>query len=226
MFVFNTIIFMQLKELLKKDIPTINPDTTGNMALLIMEEYKTSHLIVLSEIDFKGILSHVSILEMEDLTKPIKTILSQAKNISLSINNHVCIALKTFSENKISMIPIFQDKKYVGYITIADVIYKIGESYQLTEIGILTIECTLEDYSLSEISRLIEQNKGKVISSLLHIDPHSKNVYVDVVINQKNLTRIIKSLNRFNWNVIETYDGSVMENLDTRFDSFLRYLNT
>ncbi len=216
----------RLKELLKKDIPTINPDTTGNMALLIMEEYKTSHLIVLSEIDFKGILSHVSILEMEDLTKPIKTILSQAKNISLSINNHVCIALKTFSENKISMIPIFQDKKYVGYITIADVIYKIGESYQLTEIGILTIECTLEDYSLSEISRLIEQNKGKVISSLLHIDPHSKNVYVDVVINQKNLTRIIKSLNRFNWNVIETYDGSVMENLDTRFDSFLRYLNT
>ena len=122
--------------------------------------------------------------------------------------------------------PIFQDKKYVGYITIADVIFKIGESYQLTEIGILTIECTLEDYSLSEISRLIEQNKGKVISSLLHIDPHSKNVYVDVVINQKNLTRIIKSLNRFNWNVIETYDGSVMENLDTRFDSFLRYLNT
>jgi len=217
---------MQLKELLKKDIPTINPDTTGNMALLIMEEYKTSHLIVLSEIDFKGILSQVSILEMEDLTKPIKTILSQAKNISLSINNHVCIALKTFSENKISMIPVFQDKKYVGYITIADVIYKIGESYQLTEIGILTIECTLEDYSLSEISRLIEQNKGKVISSLLHIDPHSKNVYVDVVINQKNLTRIIKSLNRFNWNVIETYDGSVMENLDTRFDSFLRYLNT
>ena len=226
MFVFNTIMFMQLKELLKKDIPTINPDTTGNMALLIMEEYKTSHLIVLSEIDFKGILSQVSILEMEDLTKPIKTILSQAKNISLSINNHVCIALKTFSENKISMIPVFQDKKYVGYITIADVIYKIGESYQLTEIGILTIECTLEDYSLSEISRLIEQNKGKVISSLLHIDPHSKNVYVDVVINQKNLTRIIKSLNRFNWNVIETYDGSVMENLDTRFDSFLRYLNT
>ena len=116
------------------------------------------------------------------------------------------------------------DKNESKYLD--DVIYKIGEPYQLTEIGILTIECTLEDYSLSEISRLIEENKGKVISSFMQINPNSKNVFVDIIINQKNLTRIIKSLNRFNWNVIETYDTSLIDNLDNRFDSFLRYLNT
>ncbi len=217
---------MKLQELLKNDIPTLNQNTTGNMALLIMEEYKTSHLIVLSETDFKGILNQDSILAMEDLTKEINTILNEAKNISLNINNHICIALKAFSEHKVSIIPIFDDNKYYGYITIADVIYKIGEPYQLTEIGILTIECTMEDYSLSEISRLIEQNKGKVISSFVQMNPNSKNIYVDIIINQKNLTRIIKSLKRFKWNVIETYDTSLIENLDNRFDSFLRYLNT
>ena len=217
---------MKLKELLKNDIPTINQKTTGNMTLLIMEEYKTSHLIVLSETKFKGIINQDSILEMEDLTNPINTTLNQAKNISLNIDNHLCIALKTFSEHKVSLIPVFNENKYSGYITMADLIYKIGEPYQLTEIGILTIECTVEDYSLSEISRLIEQNKGKVISSFLQINPNSKNVYVDIIINQKNLTRIIKSLKRFKWNVIETYDTSLIENLDNRFDSFLRYLNT
>jgi CBS domain-containing protein len=217
---------MKLKNLLKNDIPTINQNTTGNMALLIMEEYKTSHLVVLSETDFKGIVNQDSILEMEDLTHEINTILNQTKNISLNINNHICIALKTFSEHKVSIIPIFNENKYHGYITIADVVCKIGEPYQLTEIGILTIECTIEDYSLSEISRLIEQNKGKVISSFLQINPNSKNVSVDIIINQKNLTRIIKSLNRFKWNVIDTYDSSLIENLDNRFDSFLRYLNT
>ena len=60
----------------------------------------------------------------------------------------------------------------------------------------------------------------------MQINPNSKNVFVDIIINQKNLTRIIKSLNRFNWNVIETYDTSLIDNLDNRFDSFLRYLNT
>ena len=217
---------MKLKELLKNDIPTINQKTTGNMALLIMEEYKTSHLIVLSETDFKGILNQDSILEMDDLTSEVNTILNQAKNISLNTNNHICIALKTFSEHKVSIIPIFDENKYNGYITMADLIYKIGEPYQLTEIGILTIECTIEDYSLSEISRLIEQNKGKIISSFVQMNPNSKNIYVDIIINQKNLTRIIKSLKRFKWNVIETYDTSLIENLDNRFDSFLRYLNT
>ena len=217
---------MKVEELLKTDIPTINQHTTGNMALLIMEEYKTSHLIVLSKTDFKGILNQDSILAMEDLTKEINTILNEAKNISLNTTNHICVALKTFSEHKVSIIPIFDNNIYYGYITIADVIYKIGEPYQLTEIGILTIECTMEDYSLSEISRLIEQNKGKVISSFVQINPNSKNIYVDIIINQKNLTRIIKSLKRFKWNVIETYDTSLFENLDNRFDSFLRFLNT
>ena len=84
----------------------------------------------------------------------------------------------------------------------------------------------MEDYSLSEISRLIEQNEGKVISSFIQMNPNSKNINIDIIINKKDLTRIIKSLQRFNWNIIETYDTSLVDNLDNRFDSFLRYLNT
>ena len=217
---------MKVKELLKTDIPTITQNTTGNMALLIMEEYKTSHLIILSETEFKGIIDQESILEMEDLTNELNKIISQTKKISLSINNHICIAIKTFSEHKVSIIPIFEENKYYGYITMADIIYKIGHPYQLTELGILTIECTIEDYSLSEISRLIEQNEGKVMSSFVQINPNSKNIHVDIIVNQKNLTRIIKSLRRFKWNVTETYETALFEKLDNRFDSFLRYLNT
>ena len=84
----------------------------------------------------------------------------------------------------------------------------------------------MEDYSLSEISRLVEQNEGKVISSFIQMNPNSKNINIDIIINKKDLTRIIKSLQRFNWNIIETYDSSLVDNLDNRFDSFLRYLNT
>jgi len=217
---------MKLKEIIKNNIPTINQSTTGNMALLIMEEYKSSHLIILSDTEFKGILNQESILEMDDLTKPIKSIVNHAKILSLNTNDHICVALKIISEHKISILPVFEEKNYCGYITIADLVYKIGEPYQLTEIGILTIKCTLEDYSLSEISRLIEQNEGKVISSFAKIDTNSKNILVDIIINKKNLSRIIKSLTRFNWSVVETYDTSLIENLDNRFDSFLRYLNT
>ena len=183
---------MKLKSLLKNDIPTINPNTTGNMSLLIMEEYKTSHLIILSDTEFKGVIDQDSILEMEDMTNEISTVINKSKKISLNINNHICTALKTFSENKISIIPIFNENKYFGYVTISDIIYRIGEPYQLTEIGIITI----------------------------------KNINIDIIINKKDLTRIIKSLQRFNWNIIETYDTSLVDNLDNRFDSFLRYLNT
>ena len=83
---------MKLKEIIKNEIPTINQNTSGNMALLIMEEYKSSHLIVLSETEFKGILNQESILDMDDLTKPVNSILNQAKTLSLNTNDHICVA--------------------------------------------------------------------------------------------------------------------------------------
>ena len=46
---------MKLKKLAKNTITTINLKPTGSMALLIMEEYKTSHLIILSDNNFEGI---------------------------------------------------------------------------------------------------------------------------------------------------------------------------
>ena len=82
---------MKLKKLLKNDIPTINQKTTGSMALLIMEEYKISHLIVLSNQQFEGILSQDIILEMEDLSRPINSCLNQAKYISLNTNANIYV---------------------------------------------------------------------------------------------------------------------------------------
>ena len=104
---------MKLKEIIKNNIPTINQSTTGNMALLIMEEYKSSHLIILSDTEYKGILNQETILDMDDLTKPINSIINHAKILTLNANDHICVALKIISEHKISILPVFEEKNIV-----------------------------------------------------------------------------------------------------------------
>ena len=62
---------MILKSFIQNHIPTITAKTSGNMAILTMEEYKTSALIVLEKENLIGVLTEKNVLNMRELNKPI-----------------------------------------------------------------------------------------------------------------------------------------------------------
>ena len=98
--------------------------------------------------------------------------------------------------------------------------------YIITEIGVLKINSDLNNYSMSEISRIAELNNGLIISSFTEISDDNDKIIIHLVINQNNLTRIIKALNRHQ----DAQEVHSLENdpddFNDRFDSFIRYLNT
>jgi signal-transduction protein with cAMP-binding, CBS, and nucleotidyltransferase domain len=197
------------------------------MAILTMEEYKTPVLIILDEDKLIGLVKEDDILEMSDLSKPINPILLNKQTIYLNPYNHFFEALKLFNEIQTPILPIIDREKYIGYISINNIVNGIGALYQFSEIGILIIECPISNYSLSEISRIIELNNGLILSSFSELSIKSKNIIVHLVINQSSLTRIKKALNRYSWNVVESYTSKSKEDdFNNRLDSFIRYLNT
>jgi hypothetical protein len=83
------------------------------------------------------------------------------------------------------------------------------------------------DYSLAEISRLIEENHAKILSSMVKEDPldHGK-IRLTLKINQLDLSRIVATLERFGYKVIGRYHESTpMGTEKERIDMLLRYLD-
>mgnify|MGYP001430372508 CR=1 FL=1 len=78
---------MILKSFIQNHIPTISNKTSGNMAILTMEEYKTSALIVLENRNLIGILSEKDILNMPELNKPIDSSLAKKNKYSCIISH-------------------------------------------------------------------------------------------------------------------------------------------
>ena len=217
---------MILKSFIQNHIPTISNKTSGNMAILTMEEYKTSALIVLESRNLIGILSEKDILNMPELNKPIDLSLAK-KNIYLNPYNHFCEAFKLIAETKVPLIPIIERNIYLGYISVKELVSGLGSIYNFTEIGVLKINTDLNNYSLSEISRIIELNNGLIISSFIENIDHKNNIKVHIVVNNINLTQIIKALNRHQWEAEEVYSiEKDQDDFNDRFDSFIRYLNT
>ena len=85
----------------------------------------------------------------------------------------------------------------------------------------------LSDYSLAEISRLIEENNAKILSCIVKEDPFDiGKIRVNLKINELDLSRIVATLERFGYRVVGRYqEAAVQGNEKEKLDLLFRYLD-
>ncbi|HNR73172.1 MAG TPA: cbs domain containing protein, partial [Cyclobacteriaceae bacterium] len=132
-------------------------------------------------------------------------------------------------DHKLQMVAVLnEDQKYYGVITVQDIMISFAQtaSVQMPG-GIIVLSMDLIDYSLAEISRYIEENNAKVISSLMIEDPMDKGkIKVTLKINQVELNRIVATLERFGYRIIGRYQETKIDTGEKdKIDMLLRYLD-
>ncbi|NBP68126.1 MAG: hypothetical protein EBU52_05230 [Cytophagia bacterium] len=80
---------------------------------------------------------------------------------------------------------------------------------------------------MANISRLIEENNAKILSSLVKEDPiENSRLRLILKINQTDLSRTVATLERFGYRVIGRYQEQQQEPANKeRIDMLLRYLD-
>jgi hypothetical protein len=92
--------------------------------------------------------------------------------------------------------------------------------------GIIELELNKNDYSLTQIASIVEGNDAKILSCYVTSTPDSNKIEVTLKINREELTRILQTFNRYNYTVKASYHQAGFEDdLKTRFDEFMRFLN-
>ena len=90
------------------------------------------------------------------------------------------------------------------------------------------MEVTQSDYSMSEISQIIESNNAKILSMYINTLPDSTKLEVTLKLNLTDLTSIIQTFNRYEYHIKESFmDYDEQDDLyNERYDLFMRFLNT
>jgi hypothetical protein len=94
-------------------------------------------------------------------------------NCYVHLDTHFYDILKVAADNKLQMVGVLDgNQNYCGVITVQDTLTSFAQTaaVQLPG-GILVLSMNHIDYSLAEISRLIEENHAKIISSIVKEDP-------------------------------------------------------
>jgi glycine cleavage system regulatory protein len=91
--------------------------------------------------------------------------------------------------------------------------------------GILVLEMNQSDYSLAQIAQIVESNNAKILSSYITSNEESTNTEVTLKINTSNLSSIIRTFERYDYQVKAAFqDKDAEEDLRNRFDALMNFM--
>jgi predicted transcriptional regulator len=220
---------MLAKDLLSDIVPALRTSDSGQKALYWMDIFRISQLPIVNNEDFLGLISDKDIYDFNMAEEPIGN-----HNLSLfspfvTENQHVYEVIEMASRLNLSIVPVLDHKNhYRGVITQNDLIHYFADFSALKEPGaIIVLDLHAQDYSLSQISQIVESNDAKILS--MYISSHSASTRMELTlkINRTDLTSIIQTFTRYNYTIHSTYmDHDDMESLyENRYDLFMKYLS-
>jgi CBS domain-containing protein len=219
---------MKASDLISDIIPPLLHTDTGEKALRWMDEFRVSHLPVIKDNNFVGIVSESDILDKSNPEKSLDELFDVLPRPYVFENQHIYDMLKLFSETKCTVIPVLnENEKYVGSASLLDVLSSISTMAGFTDNGsVLVIEVSERDYSLAHIAQCVETNNARLLSAFITSKPNSAVIQVTLKINQSDLSRIIQTFERFKYTVVGTFHkDSYYDDLQRRYDELMKLIN-
>lgn len=219
---------MTAKYLVTNLIPPLKTSDTGEQAITWMQEFNVHHLPIVNNEQFLGLISEDDILDMNDLFVPIGNHPLSLFRPFVHEHAHIYEVIKVCCDLGLSIIPVVDEQEnYVGVITLQSLVQHFGTLSSIRENGgIVELEVNKNDYSLSEIARIVESNNALILSNYLTSLPDTAKILITLKLNVSDLKHIIATFERFNYKITAFYqETEYYEQLKERYDSLMNYLN-
>ena len=213
--------------LISHSIVPLRTSDTGEEALSIMNDFYVKHLPIVNNSQLLGLLSEDDILK-HDIQEAVGSYHLSLNRPYVKENVHIYEVLRVMNEYRLSVIPVIDSEdNYQGLISQEDLLKFFANIGSFTEPGsIIVLEMSKPDYSLSEISRIVESNNAAVLSSFITSNLDSNKIDVTLKINRQNLNAILATFNRFDYTVKASFqEEEYFDSLKDRYESFMAYLN-
>jgi predicted transcriptional regulator len=194
-------------------------------ALDLMDQFRISHLPVVENGKLLGLISEDSLMDLESLqgdSAGLPLLRAQALK-----DAHILDVLKVAGEHRLSIVPVVDaENNYLGSIRLEDLLEKTSEMQGANQRGgIVVLEMWDKDYSMQQISRIIEENNAKILSTTVSPGEGGK-IEVNIKINQPDMNAILSSFERFGYFIKASFQElAYTEDLRKRYDELMRILN-
>lgn len=135
--------------------------------------------------------------------------------------------LEVFGKNHSDIVPVLDENNYyVGYYELAEIMKFFHETPFIKEAGgIIIVKKTLIDYSMSQITQIVESNNGKLLG-LFVSDSDTETIEITIKVTLGIMNDIIQTFRRYNYEIISEHEeDNYINSLKERSDYLDKYLN-
>ena len=219
---------MHALDLITDDIPPLKATDPVGRALDWMEEFKVSHLPVVEGETLIGLVKDDDLVDGNNARATVGELMERTEVPFVRDRQHIYDVMKLFVERGLTVVPVLDmTGKYLGAINEHEALKRLSEVANVREPGsVLVLEMNSNDYSLTEIARIVEGNDAKVLSVYCHALTDSTRMEVTLKINREDVSDILQTFERYEYQVKTTYQGSRFhEDLRGRYDELIRFIN-
>lgn len=219
---------MLVSEVVQKSVIPISPSTL--LTDVLIENYPENilYLPVVEGDHFVGFLSLIDLELERELNETVGQCSLDTTELFASPGQHLFEVLVLFQKAALPVLPVLgEHSAFQGIISLDQLLHTLAGSHAFQAEGaVLVLSVETIQYSLSEISRLVESNQGKILTVLVESDPFThERILVHLKINLTDLSRVVATLERFDYQVVELHHKSEMTSLDQeRLDQLMKYL--
>jgi acetoin utilization protein AcuB len=219
---------MLTKELINNNIPRLQLQDSVGKALQLINDFRISHLPVVSDETFLGLISEDDLLDAEDEKLPIEVLQNNFLQAAVPDNVHFLNAVSSSIQFDTTVVPIVSNEdEYAGAITSADLLKTLGNFSGADEIGgLIVLEMERTQFAISEISRIVESNDCTILHLNTTVHPLTGLLTVTLHINKREIASVIATFERYEYTVVYSFGNEKFENeIGSNYQNLMNYLD-
>lgn len=219
---------MFARNLLSDSVPVLKTSILVADALSLMEEFKVSHLPIVNNEEFLGLLSEADLLNHEHFEDPVGNVKLSLQNAYCVEDQHVFDLLKILHEQSLTILPVLNSRNiYKGSILLRDLLRETASLFSVNNPGgVIILEMNQNDYTLAQIANIVESNDAKILTMFVASSEFSTQVNVVLKLNRMDIGGILQTFERYDYSIKVSYgEEEEDEILRQRYESLMNYLN-
>jgi CBS domain-containing protein len=218
---------MNITKYILNNFNPLTTQSTVREALKLCETYPITHIPVVENAHYVGCISQTDVLTIENKDELLKESVDIFEHFQTNNTQPLLDVLKIFADNGTNILPAIANQKYLGYLDLNDVLDEFSQTPFLNAEGVvLVIEKNTKDYTMSEVSQIIESNNGIVLGGY-ESKRSSYKIEITLKISSQEINEIIQTFRRYDYTIISEHkDDIYLEELKNRSDYLQKFLNT
>lgn len=218
---------MTAKDLINYMIPPLKPEDDLTKAREWMDEFKTSELPVAEEGRFLGLIDEDMLYDQLDV-QSVSDIMLKGQECFVHYNKHYYEVLsKAYNQGFRLVAVLDHEEGYLGVVSIHDVVQAFAQASSINSPGaILVLQVDDNDYSLSNIARMIEMNDAKILST--HVAPIPElpgNSRMTIKLDSEEISQVKTVLENNKISIEATFNTTALSyDEKERLDLLMKYL--